>query len=676
MRLTLLQKLAGLVVVVVVVLALSIGIASIRIMTGQLEHDYATDVERKSKFGAFYLQSIQDKCVNIAVSLAADTQLIKAVQANDAAVTKTMVVRTMKAMDMHVLVVTDATGKVIARGHSDRSGDSIASQTIVSNALSGRTSSGFESGSASGYSMRAGAPILQDGKVIGVVTCGFEVAGNEKLVDNIKDLFLSEATVFAGDTRVTTTIIRDGKRAVGTRMDNPDVLKTVLERREPFKANNTILGQDYATVYLPLLDAGGKPSGMFFLGVPRKNIAAAQANLRNDLILVTALAGVVVLALGVYFAYTIRTPILKATRYAEAVAEGNLDLTLDVQSKDETGILANSLRTMVASLKERIQEANTMHAEAAKEAERARKAMQEADEANQRAALAAREGVLDAARRIEGVVRSVSAAADEMAAMVEQIARGTAVQKDRIQETATAMEEMNATVVEVARNASDSSRLAQQATDAAREGQNVVADSSKAILGVDEAAKGVGEQLASLGKLANGIGQIITVIQDIADQTNLLALNAAIEAARAGDAGRGFAVVADEVRKLAEKTMTATREVSGSITAIQEATRKALSAMDQASGRVQAAAGLASQSGEVLQQIVVQVTESSGQAQAIAAAAQQQGAASEEIRRAIEEVNEISDESAKAMDRAADSVRKLAAQARDLDTIVEGMKSA
>ena len=676
MRLTLMQKLGGLVLVVVLVLVFAIEIASVRIMTDQLEKDYATDVERKSLFGTFYLQSIQEKCVNIAKTLASDTEMARAIAAGNTAAAREMAVRTMKAMDMHVMAITDASGTVLARGHSERAGDVIANQAIVANALQGKATSGFEGGSASGYSMRAAAPVLLGGKVIGVVTCGFEIANNDKLVDSIKELFLSEVTIFAGDTRVTTSIMRDGKRAVGTKMDNPEVLRTVLDRQQVFKANNVILGEEYATVYLPLLDAAGKPSGMFFLGVPRKSIAAAQDALSNRLLVVGAIVGLVVLALGLGMAYSLRKPVVKATAYAVAVSKGNLDLTLDVQSKDEIGVLADSLRSMVAALKERIQEAQSMHEEAAREAERARKAMQEADEANARAAQAARDGVLDAARRIEGVVASVSAAADELAAMVEQIAHGTAIQKDRIQETATAMEQMNATVVEVARNASDSSRLAHNATDAARQGQGVVTESSKAILSVDEAAKGVGEQLASLGKLADGIGQIITVIQDIADQTNLLALNAAIEAARAGDAGRGFAVVADEVRKLAEKTMTATREVGGSITAIQDATRKALSAMELASGRVQSAASLAGQSGEVLEHIVGQVTESAGQAQAIAAAAQEQGAASEQIRRAIEELNQISDESARAMERASDSVRKLAAQAKDLDTVVERMKSA
>jgi len=181
--------------------------------------------------------------------------------------------------------------------------------------------------------------------------------------------------------------------------------------------------------------------------------------------------------------------------------------------------------------------------------------------------------------------------------------------------------------------------------------------------------------MTQLGTQAEGIGQIMNVISDIADQTNLLALNAAIEAARAGDAGRGFAVVADEVRKLAEKTMAATKEVGDAISGIQNGARKNQENVERAVTTIEQATTLAGQSGESLQQIVSLVEISTDQVRSIATASEQQSAASEEINHSIEEINRISRETATAMNQSAQAVGELANQAGTLRGLIENMKS-
>ncbi|MDP2846999.1 MAG: methyl-accepting chemotaxis protein, partial [Humidesulfovibrio sp.] len=183
------------------------------------------------------------------------------------------------------------------------------------------------------------------------------------------------------------------------------------------------------------------------------------------------------------------------------------------------------------------------------------------------------------------------------------------------------------------------------------------------------------EDMGQLGKQAEGIGQIMNVISDIADQTNLLALNAAIEAARAGDAGRGFAVVADEVRKLAEKTMNATREVGDAIRGIQEGARKNMDNVDRAVHTVEEATKLANTSGEALHEIVSLVDTATDQVRSIATASEEQSATSEEINRSIEDINRISGETADAMRQSAQAVGELANQTQSLRTLIERMKT-
>lgn len=198
----------------------------------------------------------------------------------------------------------------------------------------------------------------------------------------------------------------------------------------------------------------------------------------------------------------------------------------------------------------------------------------------------------------------MTGSAKALAGRAEDIRSRTGHQRDRIQETATAMEEMNATVLEVAKNAGQAASEAELSRKKAQEGQDVVDGSVTAMGAIREQARTLSANMTELGRMAEDIGRIMTVILDIADQTNLLALNAAIEAARAGDAGRGFAVVADEVRKLAEKTMGATKEVGDSIKAIQGVARENVAGMERAVSAISDATGLSGRSGEMLREIV------------------------------------------------------------------------
>ncbi|WP_419784561.1 methyl-accepting chemotaxis protein [Maridesulfovibrio sp.] len=233
---------------------------------------------------------------------------------------------------------------------------------------------------------------------------------------------------------------------------------------------------------------------------------------------------------------------------------------------------------------------------------------------------------------------------------------------------------MNVSVLEVASNAENAASLAGESREKAIAGEDVVAHVADVMSHLRNTANNLHADMGNLGMQADGIGKIITVINDIADQTNLLALNAAIEAARAGEAGRGFAVVADEVRKLAEKTVDATSEVSGYIASIQESAHANITNMEEAAAAVDKATGLSEESGKDLKEIVEIVGNSTDQIRSIATASEEQSAASEQIAQSASQVNTIAEETASAMEQSAVAVSELAKLAEQLRVLVASMK--
>jgi methyl-accepting chemotaxis protein len=250
--------------------------------------------------------------------------------------------------------------------------------------------------------------------------------------------------------------------------------------------------------------------------------------------------------------------------------------------------------------------------------------------------------LLVVADEVTDVVREVSSQADTVSRQMREISDLLDMAQGQTAQAATAMEEMNATIIEVARNSSETAAASENASRQAHSGGEMVRSTLDDVNHVANNTQKLAETLEDLSSRSMDIGRILQVINDIADQTQLLALNAAIEAARAGDAGRGFAVVADEVRKLAERTMTATREVDGAVTQIQDGTRLAVTHMEETKKLMANTVEQAGGAGKSLQSIVGQSDSIATMVSSIATAAEQQSATSEEINRNIAKINEIS----------------------------------
>ena len=285
------------------------------------------------------------------------------------------------------------------------------------------------------------------------------------------------------------------------------------------------------------------------------------------------------------------------------------------------------------------------------------------------------ENLLSASTKLEAVVGRIMNSAGALSNQMERISEGADLQKQRMIETATAMDEMNMAIGDISRSSSDASVSVESAKEQAGSSATIAREAIASIAKVTDSTFVLKQNMGSLGAQAKSIDQIINVINDIADQTNLLALNAAIEAARAGEAGRGFAVVADEVRKLAEKTMRATQEVGDSIMAIQNAIHQNVEQMEMAVTRADEASSMAQRSGESAELILRHAEDNTSKIHSIAAASEEQSASSTHITKAIDEVEQVATEIADGIHDSAHSVLELSELSHELSVLIADLKS-
>ncbi|MEM5769103.1 MAG: cache domain-containing protein, partial [Bacillota bacterium] len=253
-------------------------------------------------------------------------------------------------LDVDFVTVTDAQGKVLARTHSDKTGDSVIEQKNVSLALAGETTTHTDLGTEIPLSIRTGTPVKNAaGKTVGVVSTGYSLV-NPAFVDELKATTGSEFTIFIGDERANTTIVNGGERAVGTKLD-PKVAETVLKKHEVYLGETKILGAPYATVYKPILDTNGEAIGIFFAGVPLGEVRAmTQKTVATSAALVLVLATLIIVGLGVFAQRRISGPLAILSGSAEELSRGNLSFQVDYMSNDELGLLADAFRSTVAFL--------------------------------------------------------------------------------------------------------------------------------------------------------------------------------------------------------------------------------------------------------------------------------------------------------------------------------------
>ncbi|MBD0703528.1 chemotaxis protein [Pseudomonas sp. Fig-3] len=266
----------------------------------------------------------------------------------------------------------------------------------------------------------------------------------------------------------------------------------------------------------------------------------------------------------------------------------------------------------------------------------------------------------------------VAAAVQETQATAMHLAQASEHQAQQISEASTSINEMAQSIDQVSANAAESSAVAERSVEIANKGNEVVHNTIHGMDNIREQIQDTAKRIKRLGESSQEIGDIVSLIDDIADQTNILALNAAIQASMAGDAGRGFAVVADEVQRLAERSSAATRQIETLVRAIQADTNEAVISMEQTTTEVVRGARLAQDAGVALEEIEGVSKTLAALIQSISNAAQQQTTSAGQISLTMNVIQQITTQTSSGSTATAESIGNLAKMASQLRRSVSG----
>jgi len=275
---------------------------------------------------------------------------------------------------------------------------------------------------------------------------------------------------------------------------------------------------------------------------------------------------------------------------------------------------------------------------------------------------------------INNTALNVSESTKDTKTTASQLADASDHQAKEISAASAAVNEMALSIDQVSANAAESSGVAGRSVKIAKKGTDVVQATINGMDTIREQIQETSKRIKRLGESSQEIGDIVSLINDIADQTNILALNAAIQASMAGDAGRGFAVVADEVQRLAERASTATKQIEALVKTIQTDTNEAVISMEHTTAEVVRGARLAQDAGVALEEIENVSTNLADLIQNISNAAKTQAASAGHISNTMNVIQEITTQTSAGSQATAQSISHLAEQAVEMRDSVAGFK--
>ena len=543
------------------------------------------------------------------------------------------------AEDARNFTVTDAEGKIIAStSESAEQGKDLSGNPLISAALSGKYGSDIGRAASDYFAILAVSPIYDSDRVTGFVLVDYNLE-NTKFVDNIKSVIKSDITIFENDVRVNSTLIQNGNRLNGTKLDS-DMAGKVITNKQEFTGKSNILGKTYLSTYKPIMSFDGKVVGALFAG---NDYSVVEKRIFSEIIfiIIICIISIVgsIIILNKYFKRRVKNPLDCVVAAAEAIETGEIseDIIINlsqIKENDEIGHLARSMEGAVQAFNQLAENIGGYNSAIINH-----DLTYSSDSSNQTGIYATIAEIVDTLfSELRNILIEINQASEGIDAGAEHVSSAAQILAQGATQQASATEEMAATISDISDQVKSEASQAAEASKLSDETGNKVSESNQFM----------GDMMKSMKEIyttSKEIEKIIKSIDDIAFQTNILALNAAVEAARAGAAGKGFSVVADEVRNLAAKSAEAakgtTSLIESAVNAVKNgyqiavetetSLKSAVTITNKTNSLVSEIAEASLKQSDRIYQVNIGVEQISGVVQSNSATAQEIAASSEEL---------------------------------------------
>ncbi len=491
------------------------------------------------------------------------------------------------------------------------------------------------------------APVYVNGKIEGLTAIDITIDALSKVVGDYK----------LGDEGYFTLLTRDN--IITAHKDSDNILKSINDIGVSQNLissiadnNNEVTEYTYSNEkFMGNSVKVGNTEWKIISAMPKDEFTSSTGELIKTILLIYILTIIILSAVMFVILGIVTKPIKMVTEITNKLAEGELDVSIAVKSKDEIGALAKSIESLTMRLKSYISYIDESVNVLDEFAEGNLTIELKYDYAGEFAKL--KNALLHVSDTLKETIGKIKESADSINMNAEQVSAGAQILAQGTTEQASAIEELSAEINEIYTTIANNAEYAQNAGEKALEASREV----------EKGNVQMRDMLSAMDEISNSsseIGKIIKVIDDIAFQTNILALNAAVEAARAGSAGKGFAVVADEVRNLAQKSAEAAKQttalIENSINAIYKGTM------------------LADEAGKSLAGIVNKTSETNELINEVVKATSQQTVSVNQIRSGIEQISSVVQENAATAEASAANSEELSGQVQILNDLVNKFK--